>query len=189
MKNGSVDSLSRLAIAGVVVLLAAAPVSAQAQSAPEADNWTPPTTAWGDPDLQGVWNSGNQSETPFERPDAISEELTREETEQILADRHAGVENPEERAAREARWDQLGGRNTGAGPVRWHEILAPKNSRPWLVVDPPSGKVPPMTPEGQERARAQMAGFVRGVDELFPGWTFDDLRPWLRCITRQGRPA
>ena len=187
MKNESFGSLCGLAIATLVMSLTAVPVSAQ--STPGADNWTPPTTVWGDPDLQGVWNSGNQSETPFERPDAISEELTREETDQILADRHAGVENPEERAAREARWDQLGGRDTGAGPVHWYEILAPKNSRPWLVVDPPTGKVPAMTPEGQERARAQMAGFIRGVDELFPGWTFDDLRPWLRCITRQGLPG
>lgn len=179
MKNGSFDSLCGLAITALVVSCAAGPVSAQ----------TAPTTAWGDPDLQGVWNSGNQSETPFERPDAFSEELTGKETEQILADRHAGVENPEERAAREARWDQLGGRDTGAGPVHWYEILAPKNSRPWLIVEPTSGKVPPMTPEGQERSRAQMAGFARGVDELFPGWTFDDLRPWLRCITRQGLPG
>ena len=72
MKNGSFGSFCGLAIVTLVVSLTAVPVSAQ--SAPEADNWTPPTTAWGDPDLQGVWNSGNQSETPFERPDAISAE-------------------------------------------------------------------------------------------------------------------
>ena len=34
-----------------------------------------------------------------------------------------------------------------------------------------------------------MAAFARGVDELFPGWSFDDMRPWLRCITRQGLPG
>ena len=56
MKNGSFGSLCGLAIATLVVSLTAVPASAQ--SAPEADNWTSPTTAWGDPDLQGVWNSG-----------------------------------------------------------------------------------------------------------------------------------
>ena len=155
----------------------------------ETDNWSAPRTAWGHPDLQGVWNSGNQSETPFERPDEFNQSLTGEQVNRILALRHEGVENAEERAAREARWDQLGGRDTGAGPVHWYEILSPKNSRPWLVVDPPSGKVPSMTTEGRDRAQAQMAGFARGVDELWPGWTFAELRPWLRCITRQGLPG
>ena len=31
-----------------------------------APNWTPPKTAWGEPDLQGTWT--NETITPFERP-------------------------------------------------------------------------------------------------------------------------
>jgi hypothetical protein len=172
----------------LVLSMLSTPAAAQRSTTPE-ENWTPPQTAWGDPDLQGVWNSGNQSETPFERPDEFGVNLTTEQVEQILADRHAGVDTAEERAAREARWDQLGGRDTGAGPVHWYEILSPKNSRPWLVVEPPNGKVPAMTSEGQDRVRAQRASFARGVDELWPEWTFAELRPWLRCITRQGLPG
>jgi Ni/Co efflux regulator RcnB len=37
----------------------------------------------------------------------------------------------------------------------WWETLNARNSRAWLVVDPPDGKVPPQTTEGQQRATAR----------------------------------
>ena len=44
-----------------------------------ADDWTPPRTPWGAPDLQGVWDSKTQ--TPLERPDELADKafLTEEE--------------------------------------------------------------------------------------------------------------
>src|SRR5947207_14082302 len=39
-------------------------VAGQAQ--PAKKKWTPPKTSWGDPDIQGQWNS--QTSTPLERP-------------------------------------------------------------------------------------------------------------------------
>jgi hypothetical protein len=46
------------------------------------------------------------------------------------------------------------------------------------IVDPPDGKVPPLTPEGQKRASAQSSRF-RGR----PAGP-EDFVPWDRCITR-----
>ena len=43
-------------------------------------------------------------------------------------------------------------------PMHWFENYNAANSRAWLVVDPPDGKVPPQTAEAQQRAaRAQQA--------------------------------
>jgi hypothetical protein len=41
--------------------------------------WTPPRTAWGDPDLQGIWNYATM--TPLERPRELADKdvLTQEE--------------------------------------------------------------------------------------------------------------
>src|SRR6266850_1262508 len=34
-----------------------------------AADWKAPRTAWGEPDLQGVWSSAAELSVPFERPD------------------------------------------------------------------------------------------------------------------------
>src|SRR5688572_10937941 len=64
-----------LPIVAAVVSLAPALVSAQSRSAPvtasnRAQSWTVPRTAWGDPDLDGVWNFGTM--TPLERAAAFA---------------------------------------------------------------------------------------------------------------------
>ena len=56
-------------LAAVLIVIGLVPGSAvptsQTQTA-AAGAWTPPLTAWGDPDLQGQWNS--QTSTPLQRP-------------------------------------------------------------------------------------------------------------------------
>ena len=54
----------------------------------------------------------------------------------------------------------IGGADTGAGPTHWYENYGAKNSRAWLVVDPPDGVIPAPTAEAsgaQRRARARCA--------------------------------
>jgi hypothetical protein len=52
----------------IVVLCGIAAGTAFAQAKAPAGNWTPPKTAWGDPDLQGVWTSDDSFGVPYERP-------------------------------------------------------------------------------------------------------------------------
>lgn len=52
-----------------------------------AQNWTPPRTAWGDPDLQGFWPSVEMLSVPFERPPSLGTKamLTDEELANLPA--------------------------------------------------------------------------------------------------------
>jgi hypothetical protein len=65
-------------------------------------------------------------------------------------------------------------------PMHWFENYNAVNSRPWLVVDPPDGKVPPQTSEAQQRAAARQAARKgRG-----PADSWEDRSLYDRCITR-----
>jgi hypothetical protein len=67
-----------------------------------------------------------------------------------------------------------------------------RNSTAWLVVDPPDGRVPPLTDEARERARRPTGGLGRGVSSninaVGPFNSYEDLGLYDRCITR-GIPA
>ena len=52
---------------GVMVCSAQQPQQPQ-KAAPNKAVWTPPKTAWGEPDLQGMWPLNHLISTPFERP-------------------------------------------------------------------------------------------------------------------------
>ena len=186
--------VSCVAAAAVVAALALgpgpAPVRAQAGAGQETDGWTAPRTPWGDPDLQGQWSNMREAQTPFERPDGLAARgVTDPRNAEALREAQAIVDDPESRQAFEQQIDAAGGRGTGAGPVHWYENLAPLKSRLWFVVDPPDGKVPPLTPQAQQRAAGRAAARQGlGDDEPRPGRWVEDLSPLVRCITR-GLPA
>src|SRR5262245_26947077 len=91
--------LGRLAPVVIGVLLASVAVlpyglrrhgvSPQADSRSTRQNspaWVAPRTAWGDPDLQGIWNNQADAETPFERPDEFEgrETISEQEARELL---------------------------------------------------------------------------------------------------------
>lgn len=101
------------------------------------------TTAWGDPDIQGIWEYWTF--TPLERPDAMDNrnELTDEEAAAVAQE---GVEA--------ARATDSGARDgdTGAyGQEVWTErSRAVALNQPSLIVDPPDGRIPAFT-DGEQR--------------------------------------
>ena len=132
-----------------------------------------PPTPWGDPDLQGIWTSSGA--TPMERPDEYQgrERLSDEEVALIRSETAA---RDEQLSLGQAQRTTAGG-NVGAYNNFWFDRGA-RTNRTSMVVDPPNGKYPPLTPAG-ERARSSRP---RGDD------TWEDRHIWERCVTRGGMP-
>jgi hypothetical protein len=162
----------------VAVLLASfASLHAQAPAVPAkgsvakpsapAKPFTMPKTPWGDPDISGVWTSDAAIGIPMQRPDTFG---GRAEL------------NDEEFAAKLTRDAQTRTRAENAiGSFRNDNAWLVKSFRQTsLIVDPPDGKMPAVTPEAEKRRATRDQG-------TFGGGPFDkaeDFTLYDRCITR-----
>ena len=178
--------MTRWMCAGLVVLAGAlaavVPLSGQPQSKSAGKTWTVPRTAWGDPDLQGNYTNKYETSTPFERPAQFEGRRLEDVTPQELAD---AVKRRQQETLERAKF--LGGDPEGriGNSAEFRDIYEiTKGSRPWFVTDPPEGRIPPLTPEGQQRL-ASAPRLVSGNDgpEPLPDGP-ENLNLWNRCITR-----
>jgi len=72
-----------------------------------------------------------------------------------------------------------------AVPIHWFDSLDSVNHRPWFVIDPPDGKIPPITEAARKRlADAAEARRGRGTADSYTDRSLGD-----RCISRRGTPA
>jgi hypothetical protein len=142
-----------------------------AKAAATTANWTPPRTPWGDPDLRGYYLS--LSYTPLERPKELAGKALYTEAEALAAFKKA-VEADAEVDPRTVHYDwKEYGMDSWQSPVR-------PNRHTSLIVDPPDGRIPPLTPEAQKRLAASRQG--RGNDVQTRGL-------YERCVTgNQGPP-
>ena len=169
-----------LMMALVIPVFVATPVAAQSTvNDPPSRQADVTPTPWGDPDLQGIWTSSGS--TPFERPDDYQgrETLSNEEVAQF---RGAAEERSQRLLDSAAQRTQAGG-NVGAYNDFWMDRGA-RSNRTSMVVDPPNGRLPSLTPEGQ-KARNEWLKAPGGV-ELDDTW--EDRHIWERCVTRGGMP-
>ena len=159
-------SLSAVAVGIAIMSLAAVPASAQSD---------PPRTAWGQPDLQGVWDF--RSITPMQRPTDLAEKefLTEEEAAELEQN---AVERDRNAWERDARRTEAGG-NVGAYNNFWMDRgqKAVGTRRTSLIVYPPNGRMPSTTPAGQERAAAR-----REYSRENPASNPEDFSSGVRCI-------
>jgi catechol 2,3-dioxygenase-like lactoylglutathione lyase family enzyme len=146
--------------AGVAIDMAAA-----VDITTELQPYTVPRTPWGTPDFQGVWTGDASHGIPLQRPDdlAAGEVLT---PEQAAARRERGTLGSI--WGYESEW-----RDTTLGYVK----SAPSRQVA-MVIDPPDGRIPPMTPRGETLRAA-----ARGARRLLAEGP-EDLSSWVRCITR-----
>ncbi len=122
-------------------------------------------TPWGDPDLQGTWT--NTTATPLERPADLAGKTTltaeeRAKRDAFLAAVYDAPLRPGDTGAYNSFWSE-GGKNS---------------ARTSLIVDPPDGKLPALTPEAQKRAEA-----IEAVRRRRP-WSWMDVNAYDRCISR-----
>ena len=162
----------------VVVAVVSVPMAGQApraasSSAAPTKPWTPPRTAWGDPDLQGIYRPLTQ--VPLERAKGAPEFLTDAEVAKIQRE-------TDERFARAARGELEHVVERGL-PLRngiWYASddrvrISPRTS---AIIDPPNGRVPPWTAQQVKRWEAREAA-RRGHGQA-DSW--EDRSPNERCI-------
>jgi len=170
---------ARVSISAVVLAAAALlQILATAQTRPPAPAYSPPKTPWGHPDISGIYTNKDETNTPLERPAELkgrgAEEFSAADLEKLTKERQAI-------AAKIA--GGIGGAETGAGPTHWYEHLKGQSSRAWLIIDPPDGKLPAMTPQAQKREAAYAAlNDARNGEGRADSWL--DRSLYDRCITR-----
>ena len=99
----------------------------------------PLETPWGEPDLQGIWK--DEFDTPPQRPAKYADQefFTAAQRAELDKERATFVER------RQARGD---------ADVTGGLLLNPTGARTSLIVDPPNGRIPPLTPEAEKAAAA-----------------------------------
>ena len=122
--------------------------SEAAKSAAALKNWTPSRTPWGDPDLRSYWLLATY--TPLERPAALGDKAFYTEEEAVAQFKRA-VEADAEVDPRTVHYDWK-----EYGMDAWQAGAKP-NLRTSLIVDPPDGRIPALTPEAQQRRAAAAA--------------------------------
>jgi hypothetical protein len=179
-----------ISVALAAVLARAASIAAQTPAAPAAtglarstDPWTPVLGPDGHPDLQGVWL--NNSATPLERPKALEgrQFLTDDEVIELRrrADRLFKGTNADFAAgdavflAALANVDHF--KSATATGTTVEMIEREFDNRTSLIVDPPDGRIPPLTADAQQRRAAADAARRR------PPEGPEDLNHVERCLT------
>src|SRR5712692_1057210 len=141
---------------GAAAVLVALVMSGAAQAQTKG-----PRTPWGKPDLQGTWDF--RTITPLERPDnlASKEFLSQEEAdkaEQEVVDRNIALDKrPSERTTAGGSVDRRADGTPGFYNNFWLDggTKTVGTRRTSLIVDPPTGKLPAVTPDAQQTADAR----------------------------------
>ncbi len=134
---------------GVVVL--AVSLLATASAAGQETTYRAPRTPDGQPDLQGFWT--NQTYTRLERPDGVTQELY---TPEEVAAIESGAAQRETAQTEPGTIPDVHYDFTQFGLDRSQSTFA-SSLRTSLIVEPPDGRLPPITPEGQQRAADRAA--------------------------------
>ena len=122
-------------------------------TAPVAGQAAPSTsavlkTAWGDADLQGIWNPVYS--VPLQRPDRYGDrEFFTDQERTEIDQKRAGLLRRDTRAQVGTEKDVAGAYNSVFTSFRY------TGRRTSMIVDPPDGKIPPLTPQAQAQAKLE----------------------------------
>jgi hypothetical protein len=172
-----------------------------ANPADKTRTWVMSRMADGHPDFSGYWN--NLTFTPLERPAKYGnrEFLTSDEMKAVFKSGVKGSFDPGAQGSEDRYGGELFNPDsvdydaTTYGLSPWQNGIQP-NSRTSLVVDPPDGKIPPLTAEAKARLATRTTlggGFPYVVDDHHGGAVVHadrakDLGQNTSCVTQSGGP-
>jgi hypothetical protein len=166
-------------------------------------NWTPAKTPWGDPDLQGIWDT--RTGVPMERPAEFGnrEFMTEEEAmERRRRGLDAGASGEDEEGEAESLTKQDAQRYANADKpddgrpgyriagAEYNAFWSADPTRPRMslrtsrIVDPPDGRLPPLTDAALNRWEARH--HARKIRSQADDWR--DRNVMERCLMRPGLP-
>jgi len=141
------DRFSGSIVTAVIVAAAAGVLSVSVTQTPAqapASSGAALKTPWGEPDLQGIWT--DEFDTPLQRPAKYANQEFFTAAERAELDR-----------ARSAMLSRFATEKDINGAYNAATFFSTKHTgaRTSKIVDPPNGRLPPLTPEGQKRAAAE----------------------------------
>jgi hypothetical protein len=143
----AIAALAALTIA-VVLGRVGFPAVGRAQAPPsESEKAGPaPRTAWGKPDLTGIWT--HTYDVPLQRPPKYANKEFFTDEERAALDKERG-----EIVSQDVRRHEKGSTQDVGGAYSTNIFLShkPTGRRTSLVTDPPDGRIPALTPEAQKR--------------------------------------
>ena len=146
-------ALTGAALIFVVLCLVAAPEPVGGLGQQES----PLETSWGEPDLQGIWI--DEYQTPLQRPPDLGDKefFTEEELSSLDAQRAQRRDRDYRNLEKYARGtvNDLQGSYNGV-----YHLMKRSGRRTSLVVDPPDGRIPPLTPEAMKRQQDMRAFYL-----------------------------
>ena len=167
-----------LACAAALVPIA---VVGQAPADSHAGGWTAPKTPWGEPDLEGRWPVTHLMGTPLQRDEALGAKAFWTEEEMAARLKQAAGRG-------NAYRDAISTGNFGAALRTGVTDPGTPQRQTSLIVDPPNGRLPELTAEGQRLSARMKSTWSLSPDEDQAFDAPEDFDTWDRCITR-GMPA
>jgi hypothetical protein len=160
-----------------VAIAGQAPTSSTAKQSKTGKSYTPPKTAWGDPDLEGIW-PGNMG-VPMQRPANLGERTT-------LTDEEFAAKEATAKKQAQADSESVVTSDTRVDigpPSYWTERGKPSRQAS-LIVDPPDGRLPDLTAAAVKYRKEARGG--KGLPGEWKGEadSYDDLNIYYRCISR-----
>jgi hypothetical protein len=156
---------------GLVSVVGLVSVSVALSAQAPSRTYRAPRTAWGDPDFQGNYTNLYEAGTPLERPAQFDGKKLSDVTPDELRAFKTKIQNDTIQRF-ETPFD---------APSNWWQVAfkLDASAQAWMITDPEDGHVPPLTPEGQARARnARQFVYGGGSD------SYEDRSLYDRCITR-----
>jgi hypothetical protein len=142
--------MSTVVIAGAAVGIISVSITPALAQAPVASATQPasPETPWGEPDLQGIWT--DETDTPLQRSAKFANQEFFTDAQRAELDRQRSAMRGRERRAERGTVADVAG--------AYNDVFTPKKRtglRTSRIVDPPNGRLPPLTSDAQKSAATE----------------------------------